>query len=127
MKDESLTLASSVATIQFTLKSLRGNDIARALEMLEMSLDTSVLELSALSKDKDVAPVWRNHAIKTLKQISAYRRAHPRRCEADLNSWESALALRHPAETASEMAGKINRSIEMVREMAGKILEEIGE
>jgi hypothetical protein len=82
MKNEWLSALSRVATIHLALESLRDNDRDRALELLERDLDASVLGLSLLSKE--VSGAQGECVIKTLKQIRDYRRAHPRRCEADL-------------------------------------------
>src|SRR2546425_7946450 len=110
MKDELLSVLSKVATTQLALESLRGKDTARALELLEVDLDASVIALARLSKE--VAPADRERVMTTLRQIRAYRRAHPRRAEADLSSMVSGLLVR-----AAHQGGQ----------RAHEILEEIGD
>jgi len=108
MKDELLKVLSRVAATQLALESLRAKDTARALELLELDLDASVLALSRLAKE--VGPAEREPVTTTLRQIRAYRHAHPRRVEADLGSLASGLLVR---------AGHQGR------ERVSKILEEI--
>jgi hypothetical protein len=110
MKDELLPVLSKVATTQLALESLRAKDTARALELLEVDLDASVLALARLSKE--VAPADRERVAMTLRQIRAYRRAHPRRVEADLSSLASGL---------------LSRAADQGGQRAQKILEEIGD
>ena len=93
---------------QLSLESLRSNEKARALELLEIDLDTSVVRLARLAEE--VTPAERERVTDTLRQIRAYRRAHPRRVEADLGAWASGLLAR-----AGREGGK----------RAQKILEEI--
>jgi hypothetical protein len=110
MKDELLSVLSKIATTQLTLESLRSKDTARALELLEVDLDASIIALARLSKE--VAPADRERVTMTLRQIRAYRRANPRRAEADLNSRASGLLAR-----AAHQGG----------ERAHEILEDIGD
>src|ERR1035438_8493141 len=84
MKDELLEILGRVSTTQLALESLRAKSTDRALELLEMDLDVSVLALNRLSKEVD--PTKRERVTSTLQQIRAYRRAHPRRVEADLSA-----------------------------------------
>jgi hypothetical protein len=92
MKDELTTVLYNVAMTQLSLESLRGNETARALELLELDLDASVISLARLAQE--VTPAERERVTDTLRQISAYRRAHPRRVEADLGSLASGLLAR---------------------------------
>ena len=104
MKDELLAVLSKVATTQLALESLRDKDTARALELLELDLDASVISLARLAKE--VAPAERECLTDTLRQIRAYRHAHPRRTEADLGSLASGLLVR-----AAHEGGKRARQI----------------
>jgi hypothetical protein len=110
MKDELLSVLSKVATTQLALESLRDKDTARALELLEVDLDASVIALARLSKE--VAPADRERVTTTLRQIRAHRRIHPRRAEADLSSLASGL---------------LSRAAHQGGERAHEILEEIGD
>ena len=110
MKDELLSVLSKVATTQLALESLRAKDIPRALELLEVDLDASVLALARLSKE--VTPADRERVTTTLRQIHSYRRAHPRQVEADLSSLASGL---------------LSRAADQGGHRAQKILEEIGD
>ena len=96
MKDELLTVLSKVATTQLALESLRAKDTARALELVVLELDSSVISLARISKE--VAPAERQRVTDALQQIRAYRRAHPRRTEADLSSLASGLLVRAATE-----------------------------
>ena len=104
MKDELLIVLSRVATTQLALESLRARETARALELLELDLDASVLALGRLGKEADSSE--RERVTQTLRQIRAYRRAHPRRVEADLGSLASGLLVR-----AAREGGKKVREI----------------
>ena len=92
MKDELLKVLSKVAMTQLALESLRDKDTARALELLELDLDAGVVSLARLAKE--VAPAERERVTEALRQIRAYRHAHPRRTEADLGSLASGLLVR---------------------------------
>lgn len=82
MKDQLLEVLAKVSTTQLVLESLRANSTGRALELLEIDLDASILALSILGKELDGAE--RERITSTLQQIRVYRRLHPRRVEADL-------------------------------------------
>jgi len=110
MEDELLSVLSMVAATQLALESLRCKDTARALELLEVDLDANIIALAKLSKE--VAPADRERVTTTLRQIRLYRRAHPRRAEADLSSMASGLLAR-----AANQGGQ----------RAHEILEEIGD
>lgn len=109
MKDELLAVLSKVATTQLALESLRAKDTARALELLELDLDASVVTLARLAAE--VAPAERERVTTTLRQILTYRRAHPRRVEADLGSLASGLLVRAGHQTG-ERARQILEEIE---------------
>jgi len=109
MKDELLAVLSNVAMTQLALESLRAKDTARALELLELDLDASVVALSILAKEADSTE--RERVTDTLRQIRAYRRVHPRRVEADLGSLASGLLVR-AAHHGGERARKILEEIE---------------
>ena len=109
MKDELLEVLGRVSTTQLALESLRANGTDRALELLEMDLDVSILALNRLSKEVD--PIKRERVASTLKQIRAYRRAHPRRVEADLSALANGLVVR-AARPAQERIRKILDEIE---------------
>ena len=113
MKNEWLSVVSRVATVRLALESLRAKDTARALELLERDLDASILELAALSNDKDLASGERRLVPTTLQQIRTYRSAHPRRVEADI------------ADINDLGNGLVGRTVNQCKEMAGKILEEL--
>lgn len=104
MKGDLLRVLSRSATTQLALESLRRNDVAQALELLEFDLDAIVVSLSILSKD--LAPDERESVITALRGIRAYRRVHPRRTEADLSSLASGLLVR-----ASDLGGGKAREI----------------
>ena len=95
---------------QLALESLRSKETARALELLEVDLDASVIALARLSKE--VEPIDRERVTTTLRQIRAYRRAHPRRAEADLSAMASGL---------------LDRAANLGSKRAQEILEEIGD
>jgi hypothetical protein len=92
MKDEILPVLSKAAITQLALESIRSKDVAQALELLELDLDATVLALARLAKE--VTPTDRERVRVALQQIRAYRRAHPRRTEADLSSMASGLLVR---------------------------------
>ena len=109
MKDELLEILSKVSTTQLALESLRANSTDRALELLEIDLDASVLALARFAKEVD--PARRERATSTLQQIRAYRRVHPRRAEADLGTIANGVLVR-AARAAQERARKILDEIE---------------
>jgi hypothetical protein len=92
MKDALLTVMAKVSMTQLALESLRAKDTARALELLELDLDASVVSLARLANE--AAPAERERLTDTLRRIRAYRRTHPRRTEADLGSLASGLLVR---------------------------------
>lgn len=89
MKDEILPVLSKAAITQLALESIRSKDIAQALELLELDLDATVLALARLAKE--ATPTDRERVTAALQRIRAYRRAHPRRTEADLSPMASGL------------------------------------
>ncbi len=109
MKDDLLRILSNAATTQLALESLRANDTGRALEFLEMNLDASVLVLNKLVKEVDATE--REAVISVLHQIRDYRRAHPRRAEADLSALANGVPVR-AARLAQERIPKILDEIE---------------
>ena len=92
MKDELLKVLSKAAMTQLALENIRAKDTARALELLELDLDTSVISLANLAKE--AAPAERERLADALRQIRAYRHAHPRRTESDLGSLANGLLVR---------------------------------
>jgi hypothetical protein len=109
MKDEFLEILGRVSTTQLALESLRAKSTDRALELLEMDLDMSVLALNRLSKEVD--STRRERVTSTLQQIREYRRVHPRRVEADLSTFANGLLVR-AARPAQERVRKILNEIE---------------
>jgi len=91
MKNEHLAVLGRLSTTQLALESLRAKDTGRALELLELDLDASVLALSRLAKESD--PTEREPLTSALLQIRAYRRVHPRRAEADLSGDANGLVV----------------------------------
>jgi hypothetical protein len=83
---------SNVSFTQLALESLRNKDTARALELLELGLDGSVISLSILVKEAALVDGEQVTAI--LRRIRDYRIAHPRRKEADLGDLASGLLVR---------------------------------
>src|SRR5262245_37072390 len=84
MNDELLKALSKAAMTQLALENLRAKDTARALELLELDLDASVISLARLANE--AAPAERERLTDALRQIRAYRHAYPRRTEADRKS-----------------------------------------
>ena len=84
MNDELSEALSKASFTQLTLENLRDKNLKRALELLEVSLDASVLALNRLAKDAE--PAERQRAILFLRQIRAYRQLYPRQVEADLDA-----------------------------------------
>jgi hypothetical protein len=109
MKDRVLEILGRVSTTQLALESLRANSTQRALELLEMDLDASVLALNGLSKE--IGATERERVTSTLQLIRAYRRVHPRRVEADLGNVAHGVVVR-AARAAQERAAKILNEIE---------------
>src|SRR3954463_16056228 len=99
MKDELLQTLSKVGMTQLALESLRENDTARALELLELDLDANVITLARLAKQ--VAPTEQERVTAILQKVRAYRHSHPRRTEADLSSLASGLLARASHEGAT--------------------------
>jgi len=104
MKDQLLEVLAKVSTTQLALESLRANSTSRALELLEMDLDASILALARLAKQIDATE--RERINSTLQQIRAYRRLHPRRAEADLGSVANGVLVR-AARLAQKRAAEI--------------------
>ena len=92
MKNEYLAVLGRVSTTQLALESLRNKNTKRALELLELDLDASILALSTLAKAAD--PTARERLTSALHQIRAYRHVHPRRAEADLSENANGLLVR---------------------------------
>jgi hypothetical protein len=92
MKDELTEIISNVCATQLALESLRANDAARALELLEVALDASVLALNRLANEAD--PAERERAVSVLRRIRAYRQLYPRRVGADLSAVANGLLAR---------------------------------
>ena len=92
METDLRTVLSKIFATQLALESLRGKDTARALELLELELDASVIRLAIFAKEAEPAEL--DQVTDTLRQISAYRHAHPRRTEADLGDLASGLVVR---------------------------------
>lgn len=109
MKDQLVEVLAKVSTTQLALESLRANSTRRALELLEIDLDASVLALNRLAKEIDATE--RERVTSTLQQIRAYRRVHPRRVEADLGDVAN---------------GVLARAARAAQERVAKILQEIG-
>jgi hypothetical protein len=109
MKDELMAVLSKVGMTKLALESLRANDTARALELLELDLDASVVRLARLAKE--VGPDERERATDFLQLVCAYRRDHPRRTEADLGSLASGLLVR-AAREGGERARQILEEME---------------
>lgn len=107
MNDELSRTTFQVFSTQFVLESLRAKDVARALEILEMQLDSGILRLNALAKERD--PGERERVASTLRQVRAYRQAHPRRVESDLGSVAK---------------GAIVRALQVSKERIREILDE---
>jgi hypothetical protein len=104
MKNEVLQILGRISTTQLALESLRAKSTDRALELLEIDLDASVLALNGLAKEVD--PSQRERVTSTLQQIRAYRRVHPRRVEADLGTVANGVLVR-AARSAQERVRKI--------------------
>lgn len=109
MKDELLATLSKAGLTRLALESLRTNDAARALELLELDLDASVVRLARLARD--VEPADRERATDILRQIRDYRRYYPRRAEADLASLANGVLVRAGREGA-EITRQILENIE---------------
>ena len=84
---------------QLALESLRAGDTARALELLELELDASVVALGTLAKD--VEPGDRDRATSTLRMIRQYRCTHPRRVEADFSATAKGVLVRAAREAGA--------------------------
>jgi len=84
MKNELSRNIFQVFSTQSALENLRAQDVARAVEILELQLDESILRLHALAKECD--PSERERVVSTLRQVRAYRKSHPRRVESDLST-----------------------------------------
>ena len=109
MTNELLQVLAKASVTQLALGSLRSKDVSQALELLEIDLDASVIALSRLSKE--VPPSERESAISALQSIRTYRRIHPRRVEADLDSMASGLLVR-ASNLGRDRADKILGEIE---------------
>lgn len=92
MIDELLAASSRVAITQLALESLRANDTGRSLELLELDLDASILAPANLARKGSTDE--RKRVAELLERIRDYRRAHPRRTEADLGSLANGLLVR---------------------------------
>jgi hypothetical protein len=85
MKDELSRTLFQVFSTQFALESLRAKDVARALEILELELDQNILRTHALAKELSDS-TERERLVSALREVRAYRQAHPRRTESDLST-----------------------------------------
>lgn len=109
MKEELLRTFSKVSATQLALESLRANDVPRALEVLELDLDASVLALNSLAKTCDGAE--REQVIAVMRQVRAYRQDHPRRTEADLGANVKGMLVRS-AQLAEKRVCEILHALE---------------
>ena len=89
MNDLAVATITEVSTLKGALENLRANRSGRALETLEQGLDVGVVRLSALREHVD--PDDHERIIEALRWIRDYRRAHPRRTETDLSSFDKKL------------------------------------
>jgi hypothetical protein len=108
MKNDLLEALSSITGTQFALESVRANEVARALEILELELDAKILKLHTLAESAD--PPERERVVSTLRQIRAYRQANPRRVESDL---------------ATVANGVVARSVQASENRVREILDEV--
>jgi hypothetical protein len=107
MQNELSRTIFQVFSTQFVLENLRAQDVARALEILELQLDESILKLHVLAKECD--PSERERVVSTLRQVRAYRQSHPRRVESDLSTVAN---------------GVLARSVTVSKERIREILDE---
>ncbi len=99
----------AISTTLLALESLRVNETGRALELLEIQLDASILTMNRLASGTEAAE---REAVQALLQRARdYRRAYPRRTEAELNDLASGLLV---------------RSAHLGKERAAKILDDLG-
>src|SRR5258707_577089 len=99
MKNDLLATLSTVSMTCLALESIRPGDTARALELLELELDASILRMNGLAESATGGEKQQLAAL--LERVRDYRRAFPRRLEADLSSMASGLLVR-----ASKHAGQ---------------------
>jgi hypothetical protein len=109
MKDELSRTIFRVFSTRSALEELRAKEVARTLEILELELDLSVLRMHALAKELD-GPSEREQVVSALREVRAYRQAHPRRTESDLSK------VAH---------GVLARSIQVSKERIQEILDEV--
>jgi hypothetical protein len=107
MNDELSRTIFQVFSTQFALENLRAKDVARALEILELTLDLSILRLNKLARECD--PSERERVVSTLRQVRAYRQSYPRRVESDLSTVAN---------------GVLARSVTVSKERIREILDE---
>ena len=92
MNNEPSASESKVCATLLALESLRSNDKARAMEVLEIDLDASVLALKRIAKE--IPDDRREEVNAILRRIRDYRHAYPRRIEADLSGVAKGLLVR---------------------------------
>lgn len=97
-------VTSNAGVTCLALENLRDKNTARALELLELTLDGNVISLSILAKES--TPADREQVADILRRIRDYRLAHPRRIEADLGDLASGILVR-----AGHLAEKRARQI----------------
>jgi hypothetical protein len=98
----------TISTTLLALESLRANKTERALELLEIQLDTAILTANRVASGADSAEC---DAINSLLQRARdYRRAYPRRTEGELGDLANGL---------------LARSARLGKERAEKILDEL--
>jgi hypothetical protein len=108
MNDELLKVMSTAGMTQLALESLRAGDTSRALEVLELELDASVVALGRLAKVAEHGD--RDRATAILKMIRQYRYSHPRRLEADFSATANGVLVR----AAREAGARANQILEEV-------------
>ncbi len=109
MKEDLLRTLSKTCATQLALESLRANNVPRALELLELDLDASVLALNSLANTCDGTE--REQVIAIMRQVRAYRQAHPRRIEADLGGDVKGMLVRS-AQLAEKRVREILHALE---------------
>ena len=98
----------TISTTLLALESLRANTRERALELLEIQLDAGILALNRVAGGADEAEREAAHSL--LQAVRDYRRAYPRRTEAELDGPADHLlvrAARVGQKRASEILGEL--------------------
>jgi hypothetical protein len=109
MNEELSRTIFQVSSAQFALESLRAKDVARTLEILELQLDLGILRIHALAEELGDSSE-RDRVVSTLREVRAYRLAHPRRTESDLS------AVAH---------GALTRAVQVSKDRIQEILDEV--